>query len=98
MYIVCAHEPRHWFENEGSTPKTDYRDVLLDQIMILGLNVEVLFDDIMKLKIENITVYPEVTGTGSIELKIMVQGHVPTRLRKGTEIPRMLQLLSGWII
>ncbi len=50
----------------------DCRDVLLHAIMDVGLNVGLRYDEVCKMKIEDVTVTPGVRGTGSILLNITV--------------------------
>ncbi len=67
--LVCEHATRYWF---GCGKPIDCRDVLLHAIMVVGLNVGLRYDEVCKMKIEDVTVTPGVRGTGSILLNITV--------------------------
>ena len=66
---MCEHAVRFWF---GCGQTIDNRDILLHAILILGLNLGLRHDEVKKMKIENVSVIPGLSGTGSILLFIPV--------------------------
>ena len=65
--LVCEHAKQFWFGHGGHV---DYRDVLLNAIMIIGLNMGLRFDEVRKLNIGHVTVHTGTSGTGSIVMSI----------------------------
>lgn len=61
--MVFEHAERFWF---GCGNPIDFRDVLLHAIMIVELNLGFRYDEIHKMRIENVTVVPGMQKTGNI--------------------------------
>ncbi len=82
---VCEHVERFWF---GSGRQIDNRDVLLHAIIVVGLNLGLRYDEAHKMRIENVSLIPGQSGTGSILLNI------PTTIKNSTK--RREYVLREW--
>lgn len=80
--LVCEHAVRFWF---GGKNFSDLRDVILHTVLLTGLNLGLRYDEIAKMKMENVSVHPGIDGTGSIKILI-------TERTKNSTKPREYQI------
>ena len=67
--LVCEHALRFWF---GSGRDIGNRYILPHATLIIDLNLGLGHDEVNKMKVENVSVIPGISGTGSILLLIPV--------------------------
>lgn len=68
---VYEHAERFWYRHEDGD--VDYRNVLLYAISLLGLDLELRYDEVQKMKIENVSKTPGTIETGSLALTMQVK-------------------------